>query len=283
MTRRHRHPETGQRAFLRRILTEGATRLGATLTGQAVFGWRDRTIGSAALQGNSRFWMRATAEHHDWAHGEAWTGNRDACVITGVPKPALIDRTDWDEPPVAVYAELLTYVPDPACSATPELTAPLPLPASWWDDLRAALAALAVQPTRRGEHDAAALVGRVEAFYGRPLDLPGTLVLRTEHTDLHWANLTRPGLWLLDWEYWGRTPAGYGAAMLYLHSLLVPATAAHVHEVFADVLDAPTGRLAQLSAAAHILDRAHRLGDYPDLQHPVYAHAMRLLEPARRP
>ncbi|MFI0424704.1 aminoglycoside phosphotransferase [Spongiactinospora sp. 9N601] len=280
MTSRHHTPESGQRAFLRRVLADGATRLGVALTGDAVFGWHDRTIGSACFMGEDRLWLRATAEHHDWAQGETWTGNQDATAITGVPKPILISRTEWDETPVSIYVELLTYVPDQPCSATPELTMPLTFSDSWWADLRAAVDALAGHSTSRGSRDPSALPRNVEAFYGRTLDLPETPSIRTEHTDLHWANLTRPRLWLLDWEYWGRAPTGYGAAVLYLHSLLVPTTAAQVYEAFADVLETPTGRLAQLSAAAHILDRAERSGDYPALAGPVRALADRLVSHA---
>ncbi|MEV6160268.1 aminoglycoside phosphotransferase [Nonomuraea sp. NPDC052129] len=282
MASRHRDPESGQRAFLRRILTEGSNRLGVILAGDPVFGWHDRTIGSASRSEGDRFWLRATAEHRDWAHGPAWTGNRDAASISDVPKPTLIARTEWDEGPVCIYVELMTYVPDAPCSPSPELAVSPVLPASWWTNLRTAVDALALHPTPRGEHDPWALARRVEAFYGRPLDLPETPILRTEHTDLHWANLTRPRLWLLDWEHWGTAPAGYGAAVLYLHSFVVPAIAARVHDVFADVLDAPTGRLAQLSAAAHILDRAARSGDYPTLVSPVRAYAARLIQPAGR-
>ncbi|MER6826585.1 aminoglycoside phosphotransferase [Streptosporangium sp. NPDC000563] len=282
MSSQHRAPGSGQRAFLRRILAEGAQRLGVSPAGETVFGWHDRTIGSPALTDTDTLWLRATGEHRDWAHGEAWTGNQDASAITDVPKPAVIARVDWDEPPVSMYAELLTYVPDPPCSATPELTAPPIVPAAWWSDLRTAMEALAVYPTDRGDHDPSALPQRVEAFYRRPLALPSPPTTRTEHTDLHWANLTYPRLWILDWEYWGNAPAGYGAATLYLHSLLVPDTAAHVHDLFADLLDTPTGRLAQLSAAAHILDRAGRSGDYPTLAALVRAHAARLIQPAGR-
>lgn len=280
MASRTRSNESEQRRFLRRILNEAAERLGVTPTGPAVIGWHDRTIGSAALAQGGRFWLRATAEHEDWAGGEAWTGNRDAATIRGVPKPDLIDRTDWSEPPVAIYGELLTYVPDRPCSPTPELTTPIALPSSWWSNLRDALDALAGTPTGRGDHDPREAIARVEAFYGQAIDTPPP-ALRTEHTDLHWANLTQPQLHILDWEYWGTAPAGYGAAVLYLHSLLVPETAAQVRDMFGDLLDTPTGRLAQLSAAAHILDRATR-GDYPTLSGPVRAYTADLLHPSKR-
>ncbi|GGL58867.1 hypothetical protein [Planomonospora parontospora] len=47
--------------------------------------------------------------------------------------------------------------------------------------------------------------------------------------------------------------------------MLTPATTEHVREVFTYMLGTSTGRLARLSAAAHVLDRADRLGDRPDL------------------
>ncbi|MFI6174903.1 aminoglycoside phosphotransferase [Nonomuraea sp. NPDC051191] len=280
MTSEH-HESSGQRAFLRRVLREGATGLGVTLTGDVVFGWRDRTIGSAVTSSGGRFWLRATAEHHDWTQSEAWTGNLDAADIQGLPKPEVLARMEWDEPPVGIYAELMTYVPDKPCSATSELLQPFAAPDTWWADLRAALDRLAAHPTNRGEHAPDTVVGRLEDLYARRLDLPSP-TLRTEHTDLHWANLTSPRLWILDWEYWGAAPAGYGAALLYCHTLLVPEAAEKVHEVFADLLDTPTGLVAQLSAAAHILSRGYRVDDYGELQRPVRAHAHRLLDEAER-
>jgi hypothetical protein len=51
----HEQPRSGQRAFLRRILDEGAESLGVAPIGAAVFGWSDRTIGSAATAGGGRY------------------------------------------------------------------------------------------------------------------------------------------------------------------------------------------------------------------------------------
>lgn len=280
MTSEH-HKPSGQRAFLRRLLREAAARLGVVPIGDVVFGWRDRTIGSAVTSADGRFWLRATAEHEDWAQGEAWTGNRDAAEIRGLPKPELLARVEWDEPPVGMYAELMTYVSDRPCSATPELLRPFAAPDTWWMDLRAALDKLSTHSTGRGDRDPEMIVRELEDLYARRLDLPSP-ALRTEHADLHWANLTAPHLWILDWEYWGVAPSGYGPALLYCHSLLVHETAEKVHEVFADLLDTPSGHVAQLSAAAHILGRAHRVDDYAELQHPVRAHAHRLLDEAER-
>jgi aminoglycoside phosphotransferase (APT) family kinase protein len=75
------------------------------------------------------------------------------------------------------------------------------------------------------------------------------------HGDLHWNNLLRPELGVLDWEGWGRGPAGTDAATLLHASVLAPATYRVVRSVFAEVLDSPTGRVAQLYAAARLLHR----------------------------
>jgi hypothetical protein len=271
----------GARPFLRRILAEGAQRLGATLDGDPVFGWCDHTIGAPALKDGARRWLRATGELEEWAGEDAWTGNQDAGSLTGIPRPLVIGRVDWKEPPVAIYAELMTYVSDPVCSPTPELREPFHADGFWWSALRRAVDTLAVQPTGRSQHGPGR-TPRLEDFYGHPIS-PREPVLATEHTDLHWGNLTHPGLNILDWEYWGAAPAGYGAASLYAYSLLVPETAAKVHEVFADLLHAPAGRYAQLAVISVMLNRIDT-GDYPDLKGPLRDLADRLLAdmPARR-
>ncbi|MFF4127904.1 hypothetical protein ACFYYP_30625 [Microbispora rosea] len=98
-----------QRAFLRRLLEKGAQQLGV-----ARFGRHDRTVGTAATMGGGRFRVR-TAGPHDWAHGDAWTGNRDAAAITKVATPVLIACVERDELPVTICAELLSYAPDRPC------------------------------------------------------------------------------------------------------------------------------------------------------------------------
>jgi hypothetical protein len=87
-----------------------------------------------------------------------------------------------------------------------------------------------------------------------------------------------PDLAIVDWELWGRGPVGYDAATLYCHSLLVPELAAQVHETFADLLDSPDGRLAQLAAAGRMLHRITGSGDYPDLEAPLRRHVTELAE-----
>lgn len=101
----------------------------------------------------------------------------------------------------------------------------------------------------------------------------------TIHGDLHWNNLLMPDFGLLDWELWGRGPAGTDAATLYCYSLLVPEMARTVRENFADILDTPAGQVAQIYVAARLLSRADQ--DYPDLTDPLRAHVRLLLDSVR--
>src|SRR5690606_33523882 len=50
------------------------------------------------------------------------------------------------------------------------------------------------------------------------------------HGDLHWANLTAPGLVLLDWDTWGVMPRPLDAAKLWAASYRLPSLAQEVTE-----------------------------------------------------
>ena len=102
-------------------------------------------------------------------------------------------------------------------------------------------------------------------------------VFGTEHIDLKWQNITAPRFQILDMEHWCLAVSGYGAAYLYLTALEVPAVAARVHETLADILDTPTGRYAQLVAAALILRNLTRLPDPGDLAGMLHRHTDALL------
>lgn len=268
-------PESRQRMFLRRVLEQGAAHFGAALDGPAVFGWNDRTVGAPVRRADGRWWVRATSEHQDYLDTQAWTGNAEAAALTDVPKPTLADRIEWLEPPVLITAELMTFIEDKPCSFTPELRVSLDLDPTWFDALRTGLDHLAHSHTVRRNGGSPAYTERLCTFFGAPIPPPDSWA--TEHADLHWANLTAPRLAILDWEYWGIAPAGYGAATLYCHSLLAPDTARRIRQTFADLLDTPTGRYCQLSAIMFMLHRADN-GDYPDLVQPLQQLAARLLD-----
>jgi hypothetical protein len=72
-------------------------------------------------------------------------------------------------------------------------------------------------------------------------------------------------------------PAGFDAATLYLHSLLVPEMAKRVRSEFTDLLSPPDGLLAQLYLTGRMLLRINS-GDYPDLAIPLHRNADRVID-----
>jgi hypothetical protein len=259
------------------LLKAAAARFDVHLVDQPAPGLRGRTIGAHATDGLGDWWVRVVTELAGWGYGPAWTGNADANQIAGVPHPRVENCAEWDEPEAGrrVRAELLTLAPGSTIASEIVLRAPVRLDEAWWRQLRDSLHALAGQPTDRVCLEPDLLARRILAAFGVAIE-PGALTWTTAHGDLHWANLTNPGCWLLDWESWGTAPAGYDAALLHAASLLEPATATRVYATFADVLDGPAGAVAQLAAAAKLLGLVE-YGDHPDLAVPLHRYARSLV------
>jgi hypothetical protein len=248
------------RDFLRGALDEAVRRLGPGIhqLGDAVISFSERSIGTRVRRGERILWLRVSPFDEGRMDHAAWTGNVAANSIVGVPKPVVEARAVWATQtpvPVQIAGELMTYVPDPPVAAGREVLEPVAAPDSWWCDLRHALERLAQHSADRyfSWHTAERYASLLSAFYGERVDLGPVPRWRTEHLDLHWNNVTAPGLWIIDWELWGTAVAGYGAASLYCSALGVPQVAKRVHETFADVLDSPAGRYAQLIVAAELL------------------------------
>ncbi len=261
---------------MRSRLRLAAEHFSLTLTGEPIFGWRDRTIGGRASGSNGECWLRVSWAHAQWAGGNYWTGNEDGSVIVGVPKPVVLELYQWvEEDGDHNRAEVLTLVTDKTCSETQELRAELDLPGQWWRDLRAALETLSTQKTGRTIITQEKIAGRLLAFFGSSVD-PSITTWTTAHGDLNWTNLTAPSVKILDWESFGTAPAGYDAATLYCLSLLAPDTAKKVHDTFSDILESPDGIRSQLHVIGRYLKRVE-YGDFIDLADSLHQHAQRLV------
>lgn len=73
---------------------------------------------------------------------------------------------------------------------------------------------------------------------------------------------------------------GYDAELLYVYSLLAPATASRVKHEFADVADPPQGQAAEMILATELLQSAFR-GDHPELVPPLRATSKRSVKRSR--
>jgi hypothetical protein len=263
------------------LLKESARRVGALLdSGRHVHRWG--FVGSPVTFRGQRAWLRVSPFLEHEMSGKAWRGTAEAAAIPGVSKPALHHRIEWHTdgpPPIPVSAEVLTLVTDPPASRERFLRAAPDLPADWFSDLRTSLAALHAYPTDRQfpVHDAEEYGYLLSATYRRPVPADCVPVFGTEHIDLNWQNITAPRFCILDMEHWSLAVAGYGAAYLYLTALEVPAVADQIHEALADELNAPSGRYAQLVAAALILRNLTRLPDPGHLAARLHAYTDSLL------
>ncbi|RKT88488.1 hypothetical protein SAMN05421805_1011509 [Saccharopolyspora antimicrobica] len=253
--------------WMRSNLARAAEHFGVQVDGEPVFGWRLRSISAPVTSPEGHRWLRVVSEQVQWAEGDWWTGNADANAITGIRKPRVLNVVEWEIPGVRRQrAELMTYVPGRRCSDTDALRAEVDLPAQWWGELRRSLDVLRATPTTRIRKDEPAIRKAVRDALGLSIEVPEW---ETVHGDLHWANLLQPELGMLDWELWGRGPAGSDAASLYCYSLLAPRTATTVWGAFANVLDTPAGTTALLYVAARLLRRTS-MGDHPELATPLH-------------
>lgn len=241
-----------------------------------VWGWFGRTLsGPGHLPDGRKVWLRVLAVPADKALGKHWDGARAAQAAFGDldgARPSLLDLNDWTDNETAYRAELTPYTSDPVCSATPTLHAPIELPDSWWKALASSLDLLAQAPTERVAVRQEWVDRAVPQFLGLPAPRLNRLV--AVHGDLHWANLTLHGPLIFDWEGWGLGPAGFDAAMLHVHTLTQPDTAAQIRAAF-PVLDSETGRIAEIIATAMLLQSVAR-GDHLDLAEPLQRQAERL-------
>lgn len=263
------------------LLEESARRLGAVPEpGGRVH--RYAFVGSPVTFRGQRTWLRVSPFlEHEMSH-KAWLGTSEAAAIPGVSKPSLLYRIEWraDGPePVPISAEVLTLVTEPIASCDRFLRTAPDLPSDWFADLSASLAALRAYPTDRRfpVHDAEEYGCLLSATYRRPIPVGCVPAFGTEHIDLNWKNITAPRFQILDMEHWCVAATGYGAAYLYLTALEVPAVADRVYEVLADVLDTPSGRYAQMVAAALIIRNLTRLPDPGGLAARLHKHADTLL------
>jgi hypothetical protein len=256
------------RAMMHGALRSAAGHFSLVLAGKPVLGWKDRTIGAKATADGGIRWLRVASELPTWAFGEFWDGNEDAAQIQGVRKPDVTGVFDWASEDRCFRAEVMTYIVDSPVSATPELREDPGLPGRWWEGLRSSLDALSGHKTARLPLSQRAVTRRLRQYFADRID-PVIDFWVTAHNDLHWNNLTRPDCFLLDWDGWGMAPAGYDAATLYCHSLLVPDVAARIYEEFSTELDTSDGVRSQLLVIAHMLDRSGH-GDYPELVLPLH-------------
>ncbi|WP_431776313.1 hypothetical protein [Streptomyces cucumeris] len=259
-------------------LARAAQALQVTCASQAPFwGWDGRTLGRAGTTAKGeRVWLRLISAPAAKAEGKLWEGAEHAQIVfgdLGGYRPALLTVHDMVDGETAYRAELSQYLDQPVLSDDPIVRRPLELPDTWWTDLANALEKVATATTT----DRVAVRHQyIDRAVPQFLNMPAPPVTRwaTVHGDLHWANLTSPGLRLLDWEAWGRAPWGYDQATLWAYSLTQPDLAARVRTAFPE-LGTPETYAAETVVCAELLQTVSR-GANTILAEPLQEWAARL-------
>lgn len=241
-------------------------------SGPEAWGWQGRTLSRRC----GDRWLRVASQRLDKPIGHLWDGTTtaEAHLPRTLPRPRILDFLEWTSAGHRYRGELSELVPWPALqTGGPALTREVNLPDPWWSELAAALNTLALVPTTRQ-----AVPQRwIDNTFPRYLGIPPVTITHwvTGHADLHWANLCGPTLAVLDWEGWGRVPAGYDPGLLCAYTLRAPATAARARSAFAHVLDTPPGRIGELVALAQLLQVVSR-GHHTDLADAITARAQHI-------
>lgn len=263
-------------------------RLGLCPAGAARFGWGEASVSVPGLtQAGAPVWVRvaAVADHQVWMRPDA-VGEAAAALGGAVAMPQLLRRTRWqvyapDEGGVReVRADVFERVRARPVSPEPHLEQAPAVTEGWWGQLRSACDAIAASGGAGPGRPRRMVARWVHHLAGPGIDTAGT-VWAPAHGDLHWANLlAAPDLVVTDWEGYSLAPRGLDAAMLLIYSLGHPPSAARVRDLFADVLDGESGRVAQVYAAAEVLSAVDN-GFHPHLEAPIRRHLAHLLQPGR--
>lgn len=259
------------RAWLRGYQHRAAAEFGSTVVGADHWGWRLRSLSAEVSGPGGPRWLRVGTERESDLPHPCWDGMPTSTAVAGVPKPTVLSSVDWvaegTRQPRRVRADIMTLMPGRPCADREPLHAELDVPDTWWAELRGAVDVLRATPSDR-EVSRWSISPLIREAYGDEVaQRMAATEWETVHGDLHWNNLLRPQLGIIDWEMWGRGPVGTDPACLYCTSLLAPETARRVWRLFEDVLDTPAGRTALFRAAARLLHRAPR--EFPELTVPL--------------
>lgn len=184
-------------------------------------------------------------------------------AVRDVPKPSFIQTVHWMNDGFVCRAEEMTLISEPTASTTYTLDKAPELTDQWWEDLSTALESLARTGTDRVSLVQEDIDRSIWEAFGASID---TTISRwvIGHGDLHWANITAPRLFLLDWDSWGLMPRGLDAAKLWESAFRVPDFAEEITERLVATLACRDGKLSWLWVCANRVLGARRRGRETD-------------------
>jgi hypothetical protein len=265
-----------RRDWMERHLDWAAQELDVEPMGTPLHTSRFHSVSRRVLDAGEDAWLRVVYDDPEWGDGDYLGRNVVANEIQGVPKPSVKRWSEWEDNGRRLRGEVSTFVADAPISTGMTPTTEPVLSEQWLTDLNQALLALSAHPAPDRGIDANYVNDGIRAFFGIDVDV-ASVPWTAAHCDLHWGNLTAPRLVFLDWEMWGRAPAGYDAATLLCTTLTYPHSAERIHSALATFLHTPSGRVATLAAAVRFLRFADG-GELTDLALPVRRYGLKVIE-----
>ena len=214
--------------------------------------WRKSIGAKVCAPGGTHYWLKVSGAFKKEA---LWyrEGEETAAAVNGLPKPTLLKNHDWTTGDVAWRATLMTLAPSspfaPAMAFGQGVGA---LTDEWIGDLKSAVDVIGRIDTPRFRMGPDYIADLVTCRFGRSAPHVAD-EWRTAHGDLNWSHLTAPVLSVLDWEMWGRAPRGLDAACLISFSCANRDLVVRLSAAFADDLNTPSGRVAQLAHCSELL------------------------------
>jgi len=242
------------------------------------YGRQRKSVGTTVrARDGSANWLKVVCLH---SRAAIWMrdGELSAPEIPNVSRPSIIRTIDWNADGISWCALQFTLAPSLPAAETAALTRPIAtVDDNWLAGLKRALDRVGEMPLTRWHAHPGTIARVVARRFGRraPIDIDEW---RNAHGDINWGNVTMPSLALLDWEYWGAAPRGFDAATLLVHSIIDSAMTRRITALFADDLETPTGRVAQLYLMARHLDQIEAGFGDPRHHGPLEAEARRLLK-----
>lgn len=260
-------------AFRRDLLHEAAARLGTDLIEerQAPTGTRP-SLGLPTVRGT---WARVSWHRPGDIFPREFSGLEASAAVRGVPRPDFIQSLHWVRDGFVCRAEEMTFVSQSTVSVDYVVDECPRLPDSWWDSLAFALANLAATDTDRVSLVQENIDRSIIDAFGRWADTTVSAWV-VGHGDLHWGNVTAPGLFLLDWDSWGRIPRGVDAAKLWAASYRVPELATEIVDRF-PVLATRDGIISRVWVCANRVLGARRQGESTAQAEHAHREGTRLL------
>lgn len=209
-------------------------------------GYSGRTAGACVETADGRkLWLRVVGVAS--LDNRLLKGDIAADRISGIPKPVLIEQSDWIHKNIHWRARLVTFA-GAAVEVNPWAgPAAAAITDEWIGELKQSLDRLAEQSSGQVHVSVDALKKWLADSHQIEHDFPQN-DWRLSHNDLNWSNLCAPKLSIVDWEWHGLSPVGFDPGLLIAYSCMNEQLVHRLENAFAPFFETFTGRAAQAFA-----------------------------------